>query len=497
MSNLTLKIKKMNYNNGKEPFIYLHKDSPVVIEQGFDGGIRIVLKNGDKKIAGELVLVSGNEVGKDEAGLSDVAFKRFNMPEGTSVEVAHIPYLKSFDIIRAKMFGKPFEKESLQAFIQDVVDGYYSPSHIAAFCSVCEGNNLNLDEISYLTDAMVNTGQTIKWDYDIVVDKHCIGGIPGNRTTNVAIPIVAAYGLHIPKTSSRAITSPAGTADTMEVMCNIDMSTDKMKEIVEKCKGCIVWGGAVDLSPSDDLIINTKKLLHIDSEGQMIASILSKKIAAGSTHILIVAPVGPTAKVKTDEDFKRLKETFETVGKKSGVHVVVAREEGNQPIGNGIGPSLEATDILKLFKNEADAPQDLKEISLDLAGQIIEFDPKVKKGDGYKIAKEILESGQAYKKFQEILEAQGDIREIKVAKFTQDVIAKKAGKVVEMDNKKISQTCRLLGCPGSREAGIYLYKHLDNTVNVGDKLFTLHSNSKGELEQALQFVEENEIIKVK
>ena len=491
-----LKIKKINYNTGKEPFIFINKKSPIVDEQGFDGGIRVELKNSNVRLAGELVLIDGSDVKENEVGLSDSAFKKFSLIEGTEVEVLHIPALTSFNAVKAKMFGHPFKKDDMFAIIEDIVNGYYSPSHIAAFCSVCEGGNMNEDEISYLTDAMVKTGQTIKWDYDIVVDKHCIGGVPGNRTTNVVIPIIAEYGLHIPKTSSRAITSPSGTADTMEVFCNVNVSLDRMKEIVKEEKGCIVWGGSVNLSPSDDLIINTKKLLNIDSEGQMVASILSKKIAAGSTHILIVMPIGPTAKVRREEDFERLKKTFESIGKKLGVHVLVVKEDGNQPIGNGIGPALEAKDILKLFRNEPDAPKDLKEISLELAGLIIEFDPKVKKGEGYKIAKEILESGRAYKKFQAIIKAQGDVREIPTAKFTQDIFANKDGKVVEMDNKKISQTCRLLGTPESKVSGIYFYKHLNDEVKNGEKIFTLHTNSKGELEQALEFLKTNNLIKI-
>lgn len=494
---MELKIKKMNYNTGKEPYLYLNKQSPVVIEEGFDGGIRVEIKNTKSKVVGELVIVEGDEVKKDEIGLSDKAFKMLNLNEGELVTVSHIPTLTSFAAVRAKMFGHAFSKEDMFAIIKDIVDGYYSPSHIAAFCGVCEGGNMNEDEISYLTDAMIKTGQRIDWGVDMVVDKHCIGGIPGNRTTNVAIPIVAAFGLYIPKTSSRAITSPSGTADTMEVFCNVNVPLEEMKKIVKEQHGCIVWGGSVDLSPSDDLIINTKKLLNIDSEGQMVASILSKKIAAGSTHALIVAPVGPTAKVKTEEDFKRLKKTFETVGEKLGVHVVVAHEDGSQPVGNGIGPALEAIDVLKVLKDEPDAPQDLKEISIDLAGQILEFSPNVKKGEGAKIAREILESGKAYQKFQDIMKAQGDVREIPVAKFTYDYLSKNDGKVVEIDNKKLSQTCRIAGAPENKVAGLYLYKHLNDTVKKGEKIFTIHSNSKGELEQAIKFVEENELYKIK
>lgn len=494
---MQLKIKKMNYNTGKEPYLYLNRQSPVVVEQGFDGGMRIEIKNNKSKLTGELVLVEGNEVKNDEVGLSDRAFKILGLQENELISASHIPDLKSFAAVRAKMFGHPINKEEMFSIIQDIVDGYYSPSHIAAFCGVCEGGNMSDDEISYLTDAMVKTGQRIDWGLDMIVDKHCIGGVPGNRTTNIAIPIVAAYGLYIPKTSSRAITSPSGTADTMEIFCNVDIPLERMKEIVKQEHGCIVWGGSVNLSPSDDLIINTKKLLNIDSEGQMIASILSKKIAAGSTHALIVAPVGPTAKVRTEEDFMRLKKTFESVGKKLGIHVVVAHEDGMQPIGNGIGPALEAIDVLKVLKNEADAPKDLKEISIDLAGQILEFSPQVKKGSGAEIAREILESGKAYEKFKNIVKAQGDLREIPVAKFTYDYLSKNDGHIVEIDNRKLSQTCRIAGAPESNVAGLYLYKHLNDSVKKGEKIFTIHSNSKGELEQTIKFVEENELYKIK
>ena len=180
---MELKIKKMNYNTGKEPYLYLNKQSPVAIEEGFDGGIRVEIKNAKSKVVGELVIVEGDEVKKDEIGLSDKAFKMLNLNEGELVTVSHIPTLTSFAAVRAKMFGHAFSKEDMFAIIKDIVDGYYSPSHIAAFCGVCEGGNMNEDEISYLTDAMIKTGQRIDWGVDMVVDKHCIGGIPGNRTT--------------------------------------------------------------------------------------------------------------------------------------------------------------------------------------------------------------------------------------------------------------------------------------------------------------------------
>ena len=501
-------IKRLNFDNGKESFIYLSKDSSPVIDLGLIGGTRVEVKsisNPNNKVAGELVIIDNdnnnnnnyNILNKDEVGLSNVSFKKYKGKEGDKVEISKISHIPSFQGVIDKLRGIPFKKDNLYQIMKDIVAGYYSPAHIASFCSACEGDNLSIEEIAYMTEAMADSGDRIKWPYDIVVDKHCLGGVPANRTTNVVIPIVATYGLHIPKTSSRSITSPSGTADTMEVLTNVDFSTEQLKDLVEKVGGCVIWNGNISLSPADSLIVNTKKNIGVDSEGQVIAAILSIKVAAGSTDILIVLPTGPTAKIKDMNQFNRIKNLYESVGKQLGINVVAEYEDGSQPIGNGIGPALEAKDILKLFKNEPDAPQDLKEVSLQLAGKIIEFDKKnVKEGEGYNIAKEILESGKAYKKFMEIIEAQGGLKQIPESKFTQDIISNKDGEVTSMDNKKISQTCRILGCPEKKASGIYLHKHIKDKVKKGDILFTLHSESKGGLDDAIKYVNENELMKV-
>jgi thymidine phosphorylase len=282
----------------------------------------------------------------------------------------------------------------------------------------------------------------------------------------------------------------------MDVLTNITVSTKEMKDVVNKVGGCIIWGGAVDLNPSDDIIINVKKDLDLDSKGQMLASILSKKIAAGSTHILIDIPYGPSAKTKTKETALELKRDFETIGKKLGAEVFVSVSDGSQPIGNGIGPALEAADLIKVLKNEKDAPKDLKEKAIYLSGIIIEFDPKVKKGDGEKIAREILEDGRAWERFKKICEAQGGLKEVPVAKFHQDVLAKKDGIVSEFDNRKLSQLAKLAGCPSQRAAGVYSYKHVGDRIAKGEKLFTIHSDSQGELDLATQLLNEVEIVKV-
>ncbi|MDR1426106.1 MAG: thymidine phosphorylase family protein [Rickettsiales bacterium] len=493
-----VKVKVFNINTGSRNFVFLNRNSPLVIREGFDVMSRLELTSEEKSVYGTLYF-SDDLIDSGSIGITKTSAKKLKVRNGDKISVKHMESLQSFSVIRDKLRGKPFTREGILEVIGDVVAGKYTDMHMACLCSATEGEQLSKEEIEYFARAMIETGKTLKWDYDIVVDKHCIGGIPGNRTTPPVIAIVAEYGLHIPKTSSRAITSPAGTADVMEVMTDIMVPTEDMKRIVSEVNGCLVWGGAVDLNPSDDVIINVKKQLNFDSKGQMLASIISKKVAAGSTHILIDIPYGQSAKTKTLQSAKSLKRDFEELGTRLGVNVFVNISDGSQPVGNGIGPALEARDIVSLLKNEENAPQDLREKVLYLAGLILEFDSKVEKGTGRSIAENILNSGKAWERFKKICEAQGNgkMKEIPTAKFTFDIVSKKTGVVDCFDNRKLAQVARFAGCPSQWAAGIYLYKHIGDKIKAGETLYTIHSNSEGELEMAKKVAGDDEIILIK
>lgn len=173
-----------------------------------------------------------------------------------------------YGIGKVKMYGNELNEAELNQIIYDISTGQYSNIELAAFITATSGNHLSLNEIKGLTSAMVRSGKNLEWNNQLIFDKHCIGGLPGNRTTPIVISIVAAAGLTIPKTSSRAITSPAGTADTMEVMTNVELSIDQMKEVVSKENGCLVWGGSVSLSPADDVLISVEKHWILTAKGR-------------------------------------------------------------------------------------------------------------------------------------------------------------------------------------------------------------------------------------
>ncbi|MCB1318397.1 MAG: thymidine phosphorylase family protein, partial [Leptospiraceae bacterium] len=379
-----------------------------------------------------------------------------------------------------------------ESITQDIAESRYSKMEMAAFLVATGQNSLDRDEVYYLTRAMLETGQQLNWGELLVVDKHCIGGIPGNRTSMLVVPIVAAHGMLIPKTSSRAITSPAGTADTMEILAEVNLTPEKLHDIVRKHRGCLAWGGTAKLAPVDDMLIAVERPLGIDSQGQMVASILSKKLAAGSTHLLVDIPVGPTAKVRHMQAALALRKLFEFVGDRLNIHLEVIITDGRQPIGRGIGPTLEARDVMQVLENDPDAPSDLRQKSLELAGRIIEFDPDVRGGQGYAIARDILDSGRALAKMNAIIEGQG-LRTVDFTpgQFCYEVRADRAGIVTGIDNLQMAKIARIAGAPMDKKAGVDLLRKTGDTVNAGDVLYRVYAEFMSDFEFAQKLVEQN------
>jgi thymidine phosphorylase len=320
-----------------------------------------------------------------------------------------------------------------------------------------------------------------------IVDKHCIGGIPGNRTTPLIVAICAAAGLTFPKSSSRAITSAAGTSDTIETLAPVDFKIEDMEKIVRKTGACLVWGGDLGIVPADSKILKIEKLIMIDPEAQLLASIMSKKLAAGSNYILIDIPYGDSAKVSRKNGWK-LKKKFEYLGKAFDRKVRVVLTKGDEPIGNGIGPALEIIDVIKVLKQVEDRPKDLEEKSVYLSGQIFEMTGKAKKGKGEELAIEMLQSGKAFKRFEEIIVAQGGkVKELKMPENKKEIVAKEDCKIRSIDNKKINTLCRVAGCPVDKFSGVYLHKHVGDEIKKGENILTIYSENPSKLDGAYKF----------
>ena len=474
-----LKLCRIGIDTYKENVAYLHRDCPVYRAEGFQALAKVEINSVDdhQRVLAVLNVINDERLmAVDELGLSEQAFEQLGLTEGDMVCISHAVPPESLEAVHRKIAGERLDGEDYLSIIRDVVGNRYSRMEISAFLVACSESGMEREELLYLTQAMVETGERVDWGEPLVADKHCIGGIPGNRTTMLVVPIVAAHGMLIPKTSSRAITSPAGTADTMETLAHIDLDLERLRKIVRHERGCLAWGGTARLAPADDVLISVERPLSLDSPGQMVSSILSKKVAAGATHLLIDIPVGPTAKVHRMNDALRLRKLFEYVGDRLGLHLEVVITNGEQPIGRGIGPALEARDVIKVLENDPDAPSDLREKALRLAGRILEFDPDVRGGEGYAIARDILETGRAMAKMQSIIAAQG-VREEppKMGELTLDVAASESGFVIGIDDLQMARIARLAGAPMDMGAGVDLFKKIGDRVEAGEILYRVYA----------------------
>ena len=484
-----LALRRVAIDTWHENVAYLHRDCDVYRAEGFQALSKVeVHANGCHILATVNVVDDPAIVGCQELGLSEDAFDQLGVLDGHPAYVSQAEPAASMTALFRKIDGERLDRDDFHAIVQDIAHYHYSKIELTAFVVACNRAELDREEVYFLTEAMVASGRKLDWHEPLVVDKHCIGGIPGNRTSMLVVPIVAAHGMLCPKTSSRAITSPAGTADTMAVLANVELPFAQLEQIVREHRGCLAWGGKADLSPADDVLITVERPLSIDSPGQMVASILSKKIAAGSTHLVLDIPIGPTAKVRSMPEAQRLRRLFEYVAGRMHITLDVVITDGRQPIGNGVGPVLEARDVMRVLENDPRAPIDLRQKALRLAGRLIECDPDVRGGDGFAIARDILDSGRALARMNHIIAAQGtrnfDHNQPALGPLSLEVRATESGVVAGIDNLQIARVARLAGAPKVRGAGLDLFRKLGDGVAAGDVLYRVHAGYPADLEFA-------------
>lgn len=484
----TLLLKRIGIDTHEEPVVYMRADCHVCRSEGFSAHSRVRVATQSRSIIATLNVVRDGFVLATEAGLSEAAWHRLDARPGQVATLSHPRPVESLGAVRAKIFGRSFQHAHLTAILQDMSAGRYTDIELSAFLTTSAAVGMSLDEVVWQTRGMVEVGERLTWDRAVVADKHCVGGLPGNRTTPIVVSIVAAAGVCIPKTSSRAITSPAGTADTMETLAPVDLDLAAMRRVVEREGGCVIWGGAIRLSPVDDLLVRVGRALDIDSDAQLVASVLSKKVAAGATHVVIDLPVGPTAKVRTLDTAHAVARLLERVGSEVGLVVLPILTDGTQPVGRGIGPALEARDVVAVARGDRDAPADLRERAILLAGEVLELADACVVGSGASQARALLADGHAWRKLQAICEAQGGMRTPPVSSQRFEVVAPAAGAIAGIDNRRLARAAKLAGAPADPAAGIDIHVRLGDTVAAGQPLFTLHAESLGELEYAREYL---------
>lgn len=489
------RVKHLHLDTLREHVIVIHERAVKEGNLGFNPLDRARVFGADeatgaaREITGVLNFCADTLVMPDEIGLSDQAFRDLALPEGAGVNATLAVAPRSVDHVRDKLNGRRFDRAAFDEILADVANHRYSRVELSMFVLACALRKLDLDELADYTRAMIETGARLDFGAGPIADKHCIGGVPGNRTTMIAVPIVASFGVKVPKTSSRAITSPAGTADTMGVLARVEFSPERLREIIDRAGACIAWGGAIGLAPADDILITVERPMEIDTEAQMVASILAKKKTAGATHVLIDIPTGPTAKVRTAGAAERVAGLFRAVAEKIDLRVDVVITEARGPVGRGIGPRLEALDVLSVLRREPGAPLDLREKSLYLASRMLEMTATVQPNGGYHAARRALDSGAALERFERIVHEQGALELPPPAPCRGTVTARSDGRIREIDCWEIARIAKRAGAPANVSAGIRLLKTVGDVVRKDEPLFEIHAASQAQLDFTRAYVE--------
>jgi AMP phosphorylase len=399
--------------------------------------------------------------------------------------------LGAIDFIKKKLMGHKLSKEEILCIMKDISDRKIREIEVAYFMACFFNPGFDDEEVQHIAEGMASAGdilsfKNVKDGNQVVVDKHSIGGVAAKGITPILVPIIASLGLVIPNTSTRAITTPAGTTDILEVLMPVSFSNSELLDVVKKTGACMIWGGSLKLAPADDVMISVERELEGQSYSKLIASIVAKKISMGVSHIVIDIPYGKSAKVKTPEDAQSLSNKFVKTFNAVGIQCETFMRFVNSPDGNGVGPVLEVRDILRVLEQRPDRPLALEKVTLEMAGRLLEMVGKADFGQGRKLARQQLENGKALEKFWEIAFAQGAKRkiaadELQAGEYSKDYISTKSGRVAFIDNHEVVEICRALGTPFVKEAGLYFHKLVGDYVEKGEKLFTIYATNPDRL----------------
>lgn len=483
---MRLRVKLAGISAGGKPIVIINKQD--ADDMGIRGLDRVTISYDSRKITA-IVNITTTLVNRGEIGVyEELDHIKLRENKEVEVEISRLP--DSLQFIRNRLKGRKLSYGEILQIVKDVIAGNLNEIEIASFVTSLHDFGLDLDEVTNLARSMVETGKQLRLNKKIIADKHSIGGVCGDKTTLLLVPIIAAAGLTIPKTSSRAITSAGGTADRAEVLMPVEVEIEEMKRIVEKTNGCIVWGGSLHLAPADDIFIQVEYPLSIDP--LLLPSIMSKKKAVGATHVVIDIPCGRGTKVKTVGDADFLAKDFIEVGKKLGIAIQCAVTHGEQPIGYSIGPALEAREALEVLMRKRAIP-DLIDKVVSMASILLEM---VGKQNGRGIVLDILKSGKAEEKMREIIFEQGgnsEIRpeDIKIGDYGMDFESDNSGMVLWMDNNSFVEIARAAGSPKDKGAGIQLHKKVGDPVQKGERLFTVYSEKSRKLERVRKILDEN------
>lgn len=481
-----------------EDLCVIHEKTGEKLGISLETRVQVQLDN-DKSIFLGVIFTKGS-INEDEIGIPINVSKKIDLKEGESVSIKPLNVSKSIEYIRKKLKGIKLSREEMSIIIKDVVSGVLDQSGIAAFLSAQEAIGMDDEEIYNLIIEMANSGTILSHPYP-VYDEHSIGGVPGNsKVALIAVPTAISFGIKIPKTSSRAIISPSGTADTMEVLARVDLTIEEIKEALSRVGGTLAWSGKLNLSPADDIFIRVERKLRIDPPSQMIASILSKKVAMGIHGLVIDIPMGEGAKVVSLDEAEKLASLFISVMNRLRMSSKVLITFGNEPIGFSVGPALEAREALETLVKRS-GPPSLIHKGLSIVAALLEITGKANYGEGFVIAKQMFETGRPELVFRKMIEYQGGDPHIKpddisVGEYKYTFKAPYPGAITKINNNTVNLIARAAGAPFDKKAGILFHAKLGYRVNQGEPIFTIYSSSENNLSRAIEIAETFNVLEI-
>ncbi len=480
---MELKVQPIDVKVGKYKVILNTIDAK---ELGVNEGDRVRIK--DHVTITAIVDFTEDMIAPGMIGLYHEVQEQLKREWTEIVDVTPAEKPKSTYIIKKCMERKTLTRDEIYTLVEDIVQENLSEIELSAFLTASYINDMSDDETEWLTRAMIDTGEKLSFETHPIMDKHSIGGVPGNKISLLIVPIVAANGLLIPKTSSRAITGAGGTADLMEILAPVDFNAAQIKEMTEKVGGVLVWGGGTNIAPADDKLIKVEYPLSIDPHCQMLASIMAKKGAIGADHVVMDIPTGPGTKIANVQEGRKLARDLINLGERLGMNVDCALTYGSSPIGRTVGPALEVIEALKVLES-FEGPNSLIEKSAVLAGMLLEMGGAAPKGQGHDLAIETIKDGRALAKLKEIIKAQGgnpDVthKDIKVGEYTADLLAPANGYIIEFDNKRLIQIARMAGAPNDKGAGVMIHKKHGEPVKKDEPVLTIYAEKENKLQAA-------------
>lgn len=484
-----LKIKHLSVSSFGDNIVYINKNCSAYRVDDIKRMTKLEIQRNDRRVFAFLELTDDSSVaGSEEVALNNETFKALGLPEGTEVHVNLAVPSASMSAVNRKISGEILSSEDYLNIVKDIDSGRYSRMDIAAFLAACS-SQMSATELVSLTEALVGD-KVLYWDEKkIVAGQHCLGGVPGNKTDLIVLAITAAYGLPTAKSCIRSLTASAGVADTTGVMMNINLSAAKFQKLVRENNGAIGSYDELGLSKTHKFLYDVRSQLGINQNEFVIASVISMMISTGVTHLVLDIPVGQNARVRTTNEAIRIRKQIEYVGDMLGLAIDVVITDGTEPVGSGTGAVLEARDVMKVLRNRDDAPRDLREKSLYLAGRVLEFDPNLRGGQGYAAAREILENGRALATFQKIVNAQGAKEVPPLGEYVRSVPAAYDGVVSGIDNRIINQLGIYAGATHCLGSGLDLHKKVGDSVSAGEPLYTIYSCTAGDLDAAGMLLE--------